>query len=222
MDMGAGGLLAEIPTRPTPREGKPKPQRAPRVAAVVLAAGKSSRMGANKLLADLGGQPMIRRTVAAMRQAADETIVVTGRDAGEVRAALEGLPVRFVHNENFAEGLSTSLRAGIAALSPDTDAAVIALGDMPLVTADAVRRLIAAYSPAEHRSVIVPVFGAERGNPVLWGRQHFDALKQLTGDRGARALFDQYADEIVEVAMADDAVLMDADTPEALAALRAR
>ena len=222
MDMGAGGLLAEIPTRPTPREGKPKPQRAPRVAAVVLAAGKSSRMGANKLLADLGGQPMIRRTVAAMRQAADETIVVTGRDAEDVKAALEGLPVRFVHNENFAEGLSTSLRAGIKALSPDTDAAVIALGDMPLVTADAVRRLIAAYSPAEHRSVIVPVFGAERGNPVLWGRQHFDALKQLTGDRGARALFDQYADEIVEVAMADDAVLMDADTPEALAALRAR
>ena len=220
MDMGAGGLLAEIPTRPTPREGKPKPQRAPRVAAVVLAAGKSSRMGANKLLADFGGQPMIRRTVAAMRQAADETIVVTGRDADDVRAALEGLPVRFVHNPHFAEGLSTSLRAGIEALSPDTDAAVIALGDMPLVTAEAVRRLIAAYSPAEHRSLIVPVFKGERGNPVLWGRQHFDALKQLSGDKGARALFDQYADEIVEVAMADGAVLTDADTPEALERLR--
>jgi molybdenum cofactor cytidylyltransferase len=222
MDMGAGGLLAEIPTRPSPREGKPKPQRAPRVAAIVLAAGQSSRMGANKLLAGVGGQPMIRRTVAAMRQAVDDTIVVTGRDAREIEAALDGLPVTFVHNQHFADGLSTSLRAGIENLQPDTDAAVIALGDMPLVTPDAVRRLIAAYSPAEHRSVCVPVFGGERGNPVLWGRQHFDALQTLTGDRGARALFDQYAEEIVEVAMSDDAVLRDADTPEALESLRGR
>ena len=220
MDMGAGGLLAEIPTRPTPREGKPKPQRAPRVAAIVLAAGQSSRFGTNKLLADVGGQPMIRRTVAAMRQAADVTFVVTGRDARMTETALEGLPVTFVHNPAFAEGLSTSLKAGIAALPPDTDAAVVALGDMPLVGPDAVRRLIAAYSPAEHRSICVPVFGAERGNPVLWGRQHFDALKGLTGDKGARVLFEGLADQIVEVSMPDDAVLRDADTPEALAALR--
>lgn len=219
MDMGAGGLLAEIPTRPSPREGKPKPQRAPRVVAVVLAAGQSSRFGANKLLADVGGQPMIRRTVAAMRQAADETIVVTGRDAGEIEAALAGLPVSFIHNPHFAEGLSTSLRAGVEALSPDTDAAVIALGDMPLVGPDVVRRLIAAYNPAEHRSICVPVFAGERGNPVLWGRQHFETLKSLAGDRGARVLFDQHAEDIVEVSMPDDAVLRDADTPEALAAL---
>jgi molybdenum cofactor cytidylyltransferase len=220
MDMGAGGLLAEIPTRPTPREGKPKPQRAPRVAAVVLAAGTSSRMGSNKLLADLGGQPMIRRTVAAIRQAADQTIVVTGRDAAEIAAALDGLPVTFVHNPGFAGGLSTSLRAGIAALPPDTDAAVIALGDMPLVTPEAVRRLIAAYNPAEHRSICVPVFQGGRGNPVLWGRQHFEALQGLSGDRGARGLLDTLTDEVVDVAMPDDAVLKDADTPEALEAIR--
>ena len=219
MDMGAGGLLAEIPTRPSPREGKPKPQRAPRVVAVVLAAGQSSRFGTNKLLADIGGQPMIRRTVAAMRQAADQTIVVTGRDAGEIEAALAGLPVSFVHNPHFAAGLSTSLRAGVEALSPDTDAALIALGDMPLVGPDVARRLIAAYNPAEHRSICVPVFNGERGNPVLWGRQHFEALKSLAGDKGARVLFDQHTDDIVEVPMPDDAVLRDADTPEALAAL---
>jgi molybdenum cofactor cytidylyltransferase len=219
MDMGAGGLLAEIPTRPSPREGKPKPQRAPRVVAVVLAAGQSARFGANKLLADVGGQPMIRRTVAAMRQAADQTIVVTGRDAGEIEAALAGLPVSFVHNPHFAAGLSTSLRAGVEALPPDTDAAVMALGDMPLVGPDAARRLIAAYNPAEHRSICVPVFAGVRGNPVLWGRQHFDALKVLEGDKGARTLFDQHADDIVEVSMEDDTVLKDADTPDALADL---
>jgi len=221
MDMGAGGLLAEIPTRPTPREGKPKPQRAPRVAAIVLAAGQSSRMGSNKLLAELSGEPMIRRTVAAMRQAADMTIVVTGRDADGIATALGGLPVTLVHNERYAEGLSTSLRAGIEALPPDTDAAVIALGDMPLVTAESVRRLIAAYSPAEHRSICVPVHKGERGNPVLWGRQHFAALRDMSGDRGARVLFEALGEEIVEVAMPDDAVLRDADTPEALARLRA-
>lgn len=220
MDMGAGGLLAEIPTRPSPREGKPKPQRAPRVAAVVLAAGQSSRMGSNKLLADVNGQPMIRRTVAAMRQAADVTVVVTGRDAGEIAAALDGLPVMLVHNPHFAEGMSTSLRAGIEALPPDTDVAVIALGDMPLVGPEVARRLIAAYGPAEHRSVCVPVFKGERGNPVLWGRQHFEALKTMTGDKGARVLFEPLSDEIVEVSMPDEAVLVDADTPEALERLR--
>jgi len=220
MDMGAGGLLAEIPTRPSPREGKPKPQRAPRVAAVVLVAGQSSRMGENKLLADLRGQPMIRHTVAAMCQAADVTVVVTGRDAGGIEAALEGLDVRFVHNPRYAEGLAGSLREGIAALPPDIDAVVVALGDMPLVGPDVVRRLIAAFNPAEHRSICVPVFGSERGNPVLWARQHFAALQGLSGDRGARALFASLSEEIVEVAMPDDAVLTDADTPEALARLR--
>ena len=220
MDMGAGGLLAEIPTRPSPREGKPKPQRAPRVTAIVLAAGKSSRMGANKLLADVNGEPMIRRTVMAVGQAADQTLVVTGRDQNEIEAALAGLPVRVVHNANFADGLSTSLRRGIGALPVETDAAIIALGDMPLVTAETLRRLIAAYNPAEHRSICVPVYKGERGNPVLWGRQHFEALAGLEGDKGARVLFRTHSEEIVEVEILDESVLMDADTPEALERIR--
>lgn len=220
MDMGAGGLLAEIPTRPSPREGRPKPQRAPRVTAIVLAAGKSSRMGSNKLLADVNGEPMIRRTVTAIMQAADRTIMVTGRDSELIEAAVGGMGVSFVHNPDFAEGLSTSLKCGVASLTPDTDAALIALGDMPLVTPDTVRRLIAAYNPAEHRSICVPVHKGERGNPVLWGRQHFEALAGLEGDKGARVLFRTHSDDIVEVEMLDEAVLMDADTPEALERIR--
>lgn len=220
MDMGAGGLLAEIPTRPSPREAKPKPQRAPRVYAIVLAAGKSSRMGANKLLADVNGEPMIRHTVSAVAQGADQTLVVTGRDKHEIERALAGLSVSFVHNPDFAEGLSTSLRRGVEAVSLAADAVVIALGDMPLVTPETVRRLIAAYNPVEHRSICVPVYRGERGNPVLWGRQHFAALAGLEGDKGARVLFRTHSEEIVEVEILDESVLMDADTPEALARIR--
>ena len=219
MDMGAGGLLAEIPTRPTPREGKPKVQRAPRVVAVVLAAGQSLRMGTNKLLADVQGRPMIARTVSAIRPAVDQMIVVTGRDQALVTAALAGQAVSFAHNPTFADGLSTSLKRGLDAVPDDADAVLVALGDMPLVDAEIIGKLVAAFNPAEHRSICVPVYNGQRGNPVLWGRQHFEALKSLTGDKGARVLFDQSADDLVEVAMHDDAVLTDFDTPDALLAM---
>ncbi len=178
-------------------------------------------MGANKLLADVDGKPMIRRTVEAILPAVDEAVVVTGRDAEAVQAALSGLALRFVHNADFAAGLSTSLKRGIAALDAGVDAAAVVLGDMPLVTTETLRRLIAAYNPAEHRSICVPVHKGEKGNPVLWGKQHFPLLLGLSGDRGARGLIDQLTDDVVEVVMPDDAVLTDIDTPEALAAMTA-
>lgn len=221
MDMGAGGLLAEIPTRPSPREVRPKPQRAPRVAAIVLAAGKSSRMGSNKLLEDLGGVPLVAITVSAAKASPVETVVVvTGRDAEEVSRAVTPLGVATVHNPLYEEGLASSLRAGLDALPADIDAAVICLGDMPLVPAGAIARLIAAFNPAEHRSICIPVSGGQRGNPVLWGAQHFVALKSLSGDKGARVLFDDFADQTVDVAVPDEGVLIDVDTPDALAAVR--
>ncbi len=199
MDMGAGGLLAEIPTRPSPREDRPKPQRAPRVAAIVLAAGTSSRMGSNKLLAEFGGGPMVRATVAAVKASPVEAvIVVTGRDAEAVAEAVAPSGVTIAHNLEFAQGLSTSLKAGLAALPSDIDAVVVCLGDMPLVAPAVIARLVAAFNPAEHRSICLPVFKAERGNPVLWGAQHIPALKELSGDKGARVLFDLLADEVVE------------------------
>lgn len=220
MDMGAGGLLAEIPSRPSPREGKPKVQKAPHVTAVVLAAGRSSRMGENKLLMNIGGEAMVRRTVQAAVPAVQEVIAVTGRDGDAVARALDGLAVKIVHNPQFAEGLSASLRCGLAALPPEADAALICLGDMPLVDAAVIGRLIAAFNPVEHRSICVASHRGARGNPVLWGRQHFAALMAVTGDKGARVLFDQYADEIVDVEMPDPAVLTDVDTLEALERVR--
>jgi molybdenum cofactor cytidylyltransferase len=223
MDMGAGGLLAEIPTRPSPREGRSTLPHAPRVAALVLAAGKSERMGYNKLLADLAGAPLIRRTLEkVVAWPVDLTIVVTGRDAEAVEESLAGLPLSFVHNARFAEGLASSLAAGIAALPADIDAVVVALGDMPAVERNIVARLVAAFSPADRRTICVPVHRGQRGNPVLWGRDYFAAMKELEGDRGARTLMDDFADEVVEIDAPGDGVIIDADSPDALEALRRR
>jgi len=221
MDMGLGGLLAEIPSRPTPRAGQGEIPSAPRVAVVVLAAGTSSRMGAPKMLADFHGQPMIRATVTeALASSADEVVVVTGHRGDDVAAALAGLKLRIVPNPHFAEGLSSSIRAGVAAVAGKADCVVIHLGDMPLVRAQLLDRLIAAYNPVEQRSIVVPTFHGQFGNPVLWGAEHFGKLTGLDGDRGARTLIASLKAEAVEIEAGSDSVLRDADTPEALEELR--
>jgi molybdenum cofactor cytidylyltransferase len=222
--MGVGGLLKEIPTRPQPRDiAAAKPQRAPKIAAVVLAAGKSTRMGGdNKLLKSLHGQPMIARTIAALAASpADPIIVVTGNDAAGVEAALKGRAVTTVHNPRFAEGMSTSLKAGLAALPDDADGVLIALGDMPAVTGQAVACLIAAFNPTEGRAIVVPSFQGKRGNPVLFARAYVDEMTHLEGDTGARALLSAHADAVYEVEMPDAGILADADTPAAFAAIEA-
>jgi molybdenum cofactor cytidylyltransferase len=223
MDMGAGGLLAEIASRPSPREVKAGPQQAPRIAAIVLAAGLSRRMGANKLLANLGGTPLVRRTVErALGWPLERMIVVTGHEAQAVRAALAGLDVDFIDNPDHAQGLSTSLRRGIAAVPGNCDGALVVLGDMPLVEAGTVKRLVAAFAPAEQWTICVPSWRGQRGNPVLWGRSHFEALVRIEGDAGARGLMAASPDEVVEIEAEGDGVTLDADTPEALARLRSR
>src|SRR5262249_42057822 len=148
--------------------------RAPRIAGILLAAGKSTRMGSNKLLTPIAGKPMIRVSAEALLASSTEPVlVVTGHECERVEEALKGLNVVFTHNPAFALGLASSLKAGIAALPRDADGVVVALGDMPLVAGRHVNRLIAAFNPVEQRTIIVPVHGGERGNPVLWGRQHF-------------------------------------------------
>jgi molybdenum cofactor cytidylyltransferase len=227
MRMGAGGLLAEIPSRPLPRvDAAPEPgagiPRAPHIAAVVLAAGRSSRMApANKLLTEVEGRAMVVRAVeAALASQARPVIVVTGHDGGRVREALKGKHVVVVENPDFASGLSSSVKAGLAALPSNVDGALFMLGDMPRVTEAHLDRLIAAFSPVEGRAICVPTHRAKRGNPVLWARRFFADMQSLSGDAGARTILNQHAEQICEVEMADDGVLLDVDTPEALAALR--
>jgi molybdenum cofactor cytidylyltransferase len=225
--LGAGGLLKEIVTRPQPRAGAQSRQVAakpwtPRVAALVLAAGQSRRMGAaNKLLAEVGGVPMVVRAVdAALASRARPVVVVLGHEAARVRAALGDRPVTVATNPDYAEGISSSIRHGLAALPHEVDGAVICLGDMPLVSAAVIDRLIAAFNPLESRAICLPTWRGKRGNPVLWARQFFREMGEIAGDVGARHLIGAWPEVVAEVAMQDDAVLVDVDTPEALAALR--
>ncbi len=223
MRMGIGGLLMEIGSRPQPREGSPGTRTAaPKIASLVLAAGQSRRMGGpNKLLAEVDGKPLVRHAVeAALASRAAQVVVVVGHQQHEVRKALRGCKVRFVTNDDFAAGLSTSLKAGIGVLGEDVDGAVVCLGDMPRIAPPHIDRLIAAFNPLEGRSIVVPTWQGKRGNPVLWGRAHFQEFGALAGDVGARHLIGQHADELVEVAMEDAASQIDVDTPEALAALK--
>jgi molybdenum cofactor cytidylyltransferase len=208
----------EIPTRPQPRDG-PRPTRGP-VAAIVLAAGQSRRMGAdNKLLALVDGRPMVSHVVDTMLASrADPVIVVTGHQADQVRAALGDRPVRWCHNPDYALGLSTSLKAGLAAL-PEVEGVLVALGDMPRIRPDQVDRLIAAFNPTEGRAICVPTVAGKRGNPVLFATRLIPEMEQLSGDVGARHLIGAHAEAVVEIEMDDGSALLDIDTPAALSAL---
>jgi molybdenum cofactor cytidylyltransferase len=220
--MGVGGLLMEIVTRPQPRA---EPPAAPgrRIAAVVLAAGRSTRMGGpNKLLAGIGGRPLVRIAAEeALASRARPVIVVVGHQRGEVEKALAGLPLALVHNPDFAEGLGTSLKAGIAAVPADAEGAIVCLGDMPQVDAGLIDRLIAAFDPDRGALVVMPTFAGKRGNPVLWSRRFFPDLMAVEGDVGARYLIGRYGEAVVEVPVEGKAALVDVDTPEALLGVRA-
>lgn len=220
--MGVGGLLMEIVTRPQPREER-VPESGRRVAAVLLAAGRSTRMGAvNKMLAEIGGKSLVRIAAEqALASRAQPVIVVTGHQREKVEAALKGLPLRLVHNPNFSEGLGTSLKTGIASVPQEADAAIVCLADMPQVDAALMDRLIAAFDPERGALVVVPSIDGRRGNPVVWSRRFFHDLMSIQGDVGARHLIGNYTEAVIEVPVSGDAALTDVDTPESLSAVKA-
>jgi molybdenum cofactor cytidylyltransferase len=188
------------------------------IAAILLAAGLSRRMGTQKLLLNVKGQPMVRRAAATCQQAGLSPIIaVLGHEAERVQQVLAGLDVTCIRNENFCAGMASSLTAGLAALPADIDGALIALADMPFVTVDDMRALCAAFSPSQGRAICIPTHEGKRGNPVLLGRQCFPALAALSGDQGAKPFIRKNEDIVYEVPVSPG-VLMDLDTPEAYAA----
>ncbi|MEM8947729.1 MAG: molybdopterin-binding/glycosyltransferase family 2 protein [Pseudomonadota bacterium] len=226
MGMGVGGLLNEIESRPQPRNRRPSagekmPDRKT-VTGLVLAAGRSTRMGRdNKLLAEIDSKPMLLHAVDAMiASRADPVIVVTGHEADAVKAAIDDRSVQVVHNPDYADGLSTSLAAGLEALPENAAGVLIGLGDMPRIQSADIDRLIAAFNPAEGRAICVPTVAGKRGNPVLFATEFLPEMRDVEGDVGARHLIGAHHDRVCEVEMDDDAALIDVDTKDALAALR--
>jgi molybdenum cofactor cytidylyltransferase len=219
--MGVGGLLMEIVTRPQPRESRGADSNR-QVTAIILAAGRSTRMGGpNKLLAELRGKPLVRIVAEqALASKAKGVIVVTGHQAELVEKALEGLNLRLVRNPDFSEGLASSVKAGIAAVAGDADGAVICLGDMPMISAQFIDHLIEAFAPDRGNLIAVPVSAGRRGNPVLWSRRFFNELMTLDGDIGARHLIAKHNEAVAEVPVEGDAAFLDIDTPEGLEVAR--
>jgi len=193
-----------------------------RVAAIVLAAGRSTRMAPdNKLLAAIDGVSMVRRVATtAVASGAHPVVVVTGFEAARVAEALRGLDITIVHNPAYGDGLSASLRTGLGALPPDCDGALICLGDMPAIESGDLRALMAAFAAGEGRAICVPVRHGKRGNPVLWGAAFFGEIMAITGDTGAKGLIARHEDCVTEVATTSDGIFEDVDAPSDLARLK--
>jgi xanthine dehydrogenase accessory factor len=222
--VGAGEIALSIAAEIVKEMRLAPAKRAPRVGAVVLAAGMSRRMGGpNKLLADVGGEPMVRAVArAAVESGVAPVAVVTGHDAHAVEGALAGLPVEFVANPRYREGMGTSVAAGASALAGRVDALVVVLGDMALVRAEHIRRLVERYDPSTSQHILVAEHRGRRGNPVLWPARYLPELAELGGDTGGRALFERHASAVVRVPFDDDAVLFDVDAMGDLEGLGAR
>lgn len=191
------------------------------IAALVLAAGRSTRMGSHKLLEVLGDRPLVRHVVdAALQSYARPVFVVAGHNEDAIRATLSSSDVCLVINPNFAEGLSSSLKVGVRALPSSIDAVIVLLGDMPLITHSLINQMIDVFNVSPHASALVPTYQGEWGNPVLLSRKLFPEIEKLSGDVGARKILHAHRADVIEVSVTSDDVLVDLDTPEALAKAR--
>ncbi len=221
--MGVGGLLQEIASRPQRREATAEPPGSPRVVALLLAAGRSTRMqGHNKLVLPIAGTPLVAHAANALTQSrVAHVIAVTGHDREAVEHALANKNLAFVHNPDHATGMAGSLKAGLAQVPDDADAVLVCLGDMPAIRPAHIDSLLSAFNPGAGRAIVVPVFGGKRGNPVLLARHFFPEIMRCEGDTGARQVIAANPDSVFEVEMDSAAILADADTPAAFQALKA-
>lgn len=219
--LGVGGLLMEIPTRPLPRLGKAGVSAELRVAAVILAAGSASRMAASghhKLLALFDGVPLVRRSVeTVLASRSDRTVVVTGYRAEDIEKALAGLDPEIVINADFATGMASSLKAGLAAVRQGSDGLLVVLADMPGIRSEHLDAMIAAFRHEQGRAIVRAVSDGKRGNPVILPASTFDAVSKLTGDIGARPIIERSGLAVVDVDIGG-AAHIDTDTPEEIIA----
>lgn len=188
-----------------------------RVSAVVLAAGCSARMGEAKQLLRIGEQTMLERTIENVRASrVEEEVLVLGFEADEIRRAIPAAlldGVRIVVNADYASGMASSLRVGLAAANPKSDAALIVLADQPFVSPETMNEIVEQYCRSD-AEIVVPQYQGSRGNPVLLGRSVFAEAMALEGDVGCRAIFAQQTKGILRVDVDDPGILADIDSRE--------
>ena len=218
--LGVGGLLMEIPTRPLPRLGKTASEEL-HVAAVVLAAGSASRMagsGHHKLLARFDGVPLVRRSVeTVLGSHVSRSVVVTGYRGEDIERVLNGANAAIVINPDFATGMASSLKAGLAAVRDGADGLLVMLADMPGIRAAHLDEMIAVFRREQGRAIVRAVSGGKRGNPVILPASTFDAIAKLTGDIGARPVIERSGLAVIDVDIGE-AAHVDTDTPEEIIA----
>ena len=183
-----------------------------RITALILAAGKSSRMGdQNKLLLPFKDGTILSHVFDEISKSnSDNALVVTGNEADKIKNLISG-NAQIIHNPDFADGLSTSIKKGVSALPGDCDGVMICLGDMPYITTNEYNKLIEKF---ENDKIIIPVSKGKMGNPLIFSKQYFDELMRLSGDKGARSLLQKYTDKIIRVEMHSDVSFKDIDTFE--------
>ena len=218
-DMGAGGLLMEIASRPLPRAlAKSVSKRETKVMGVILAAGNSTRMGKdNKLLRNIGDAPLIRNTAIEMLKSdLDSCSIVLGYQSDKVADVIKDLNINLILNPLWKEGQASSLRAAINTLDSTYSDLLIMLGDLPGIKSSHINSIIEEHLLTDNRKskITIPSFKGQKGNPVIWGRSFFHDLSNLEGDVGGRTLFSEHPAAINILEMNDPWVVKDADTPE--------
>ena len=189
------------------------------IAAIVLAAGLSRRMGRAKLLLPLEGGVVIRITVEGiLASGAEPVVVVTGTEHRELAEVLAGLPVALVNNPSPEAGQASSIRIGMMAVPREAEAVLIALGDQPFVPSRVIARLLDARRTTG-KTIVAPRYRDGRGNPVLFSREIFPELLEVSGDRGARSVVERDPRRVSLVDF-DFPMPQDLDTPEDYARLR--
>lgn len=184
--------------------------------AVLLAAGRSERMGRNnKLLLNADGIPLVRKSaINILNSNVASMTVVTGFDENKIVNALSGLNVNFVKNINFREGLSSSLKAGLANITPTPSAVIICLADMPKIQPEHINRLLENFDPLRGLEICIPTNNGKRGNPVLIGSRFFPHIFETSGDFGAKQVMKHHPDKVVEVEIGTSDIHFDIDTQD--------
>jgi molybdenum cofactor cytidylyltransferase len=184
------------------------------LSAILLAAGKSKRMGELKQLMPLGEGTIIEQAIDnLLASAVDEVIVVLGHKAGEIKRAIAARPVKITVNPDYEEGMSTSIIAGLRLVDPKAQAVMLALGDQPLVESQTINRLIDEFRKSD-KGIALPTYKGKRGNPVIFAIKYKPELLKLKGDIGGRDIVKRHPQDVLEVAVSSEGVITDIDTEE--------